>query len=537
MNATYIEYRDTGSFSSTLLRYLDNDPEIRELYEHPPTLEGFGSLLEKKHASADRSLLVKVLSTQYNNAQVDDSKVRNNILLLAEPNTYTVTTGHQLNIFTGPLYFLYKIITAIKTAELLKAAHPDKNFVPVYWMATEDHDFDEINHINLPDKKIVWDAHSSGGATGRLSTSSLISALKEYTGYLGLTRNGMKLSQLINRAYKGSSTLAEATLYLVNELFADYGLVVIDADNAELKASFSRIIQHDILTKTSFSQLQEAEEVFKAKGLKAQAHGREINFFYLLDGKRERIVEDNNTYKVFNTHLKFSRDELSKEIDTYPERFSPNVITRPLYQEFVLPNIAYVGGGSEIVYWLQIKEVFRHYNIDFPILILRNSALIATKPLSAKLKSMKLGYVDLFRPADEIKRQWVLKNCSESLDISEEKEKFNEIFDIVKLKAGNIDLTLIPSARAISIRLQKAIQGLETKMIKAEKRKHQESMGKIDSLLSAYFPQTSLQERFFNFGYLYIKYGDGLIEGLYDHFKPLDFKFTILEPSHEDLPD
>jgi bacillithiol synthase len=532
MKATYIDYSETNSFSPAVIRYIDQDPKLAPFISYQPNIEGFRKLLQEKKVLADRQTLVKVLEQQYAGVLTpkdqSSTPVSNNIRLLARETTFTITTGHQLNLFTGPLYFVFKIVTAINLARQLKAQFPDKDFVPVYWMATEDHDFEEINHTYIGGKKISW-PYDAQGATGRISTEQIASAVKEYTGVLGVSENADKLCQLIESAYLEHSTLASATRFLVNELFKAYGLVIIDADHPQLKQQFSSIIQQDIIQQNSYKNISSSIEKLEKAGIEAPVNPREINFFYLLDGLRERLVYENKRYLVLNTDTSFSEEELMQEIKLYPERFSPNVVMRPLYQEVILPNLAYVGGGAEVVYWLELKQNFSHYGIDFPILILRNSALIVGKRNALAIEKLELFPSDLFKGAEELKKDWVLKHSQHVLNLSDEWQQFKCLFERIKLRAHKIDPTLSASTESVKARLEKALLNLEKKLVKAEKRNHSESLKRIDKFKSSLFPNGGLQERSENLGLFYIEYGDEFISTVINSFKPLDFKFTILQ--------
>ncbi|MBC8054332.1 MAG: bacillithiol biosynthesis cysteine-adding enzyme BshC [Sphingobacteriaceae bacterium] len=532
MKATYIDYSDTNSFSATLLSYISEDPNLKAFISNWPTAQSFNTVIAEKKVSANRSVLVNVLKKQYSDAgyqNTESALVHENINSLSRPDTFTVTTGHQLNIFTGPLYFIYKIVTAINLAAELKSIHPHKIFVPVYWMATEDHDFEEINHVKLHGKKHTWNDDAKG-ATGRIDPISIRDTLKSYQNALGFSENTKKLSAILEEAYLNHTTLADATRYLVHHIFAKYGLVILDADDAELKKQFAPIIKADILEQNSFRAITETSKNLQASGFNTQVHAREINFFYLKDGLRERLVYENKRWEVLNTTITFNELELATEIDLYPERFSPNVVMRPLYQEVILPNLAYIGGGAEIVYWLQLKQNFDQYGISFPILIPRNSALVTGESFSNQLNRLNLSVKDLFKDTNTIKKDWVVENSEHTLSLSGEWQEFSSVFEKLKLRAYKIDSTLAPSAEAVKARLKNALSNLEQKLIKAEKRNHQDALSKIEHLRNKYFPANGLQERTENFGLFYTLYDDNFIAELVKHFKPLDFKFTILEP-------
>jgi bacillithiol biosynthesis cysteine-adding enzyme BshC len=528
MDADCINYKDTGYFSQTVIDYLDDSPELRQFYSYRPDIIGFADLINNKKVIADRSILVNVLQGQYAQlAAYNSQPVNANISLLSSDDTYTITTGHQLNIFAGPLYFIYKIVTAIKLAQQLKETFPDKNFVPVYWMASEDHDFAEINYTNIGGKKVHW-WYEASGATGRINPDTMRQALNQYKGALGIEGYAEELAEIVETAYTKFDKLADATRYLVNALFGQHGLVIIDADDRQFKQQFAPIAERDIIEENSFKNISATNEKLHQAGVHIQVNPREINFFYLLDGLRERIVFENARYQVLNSEIGFSEAELKNEISSYPERFSPNVVMRPLYQECILPNIAYIGGGAEVVYWLELKSNFEYYKVDFPILILRNSGLVIGKETAPKIAKMDLQTIDLFKDINGIKNEWIKKHSKHILSLTEEWRELSCVFEKIKLRAYKIDSTLAPSADAVQARLKHAVDNLEKKLIKAEKKNYNIRLEQVEHIKSDLFPKNGLQERTENFGLFYVKWGKSFIDELIRNFEPLDFKFTVL---------
>lgn len=527
MEASCTSYKDTGFFSPTVIDYLENRADLKPFYGYRPDMAGFAELLKNKKVVANREVLVRVLTKQYAHNEPYPSIVEHNIELLKEDSTYTITTGHQLNIFAGPLYFLYKIATAIKLAQQLKAAHPDKNFVPVYWMASEDHDFAEINYTNIGGKKVHW-WYEASGATGRINPDTMRQALNQYKGVLGMEGYSQDLAKIVETAYTRFDKLADATRYLVNALFGQYGLVIIDADDHEFKLQFAPIMEQDIIDQHSFKNISATNEQLQKFGVHIQVNPREINFFYLKDSLRERIIFEQDSYQVMNTDIRFAEAELKKEIATAPERFSPNVVMRPLYQECILPNIAYIGGGAEVVYWFELKSNFDFYKVDFPILILRNSALVVRKEQAAKIERMDLDVAALFKPTDELQTEWIKKHSEHNLSLEGEWRELTSVFEKIKLRSYKIDPTLSPSTAAVQARLKHAVDNLEKKLVKAEKRNYQVRLEQLSAVKAELFPKDSLQERTENFGLMYVKWGQSFIDELIRHFEPLEFKFTIL---------
>lgn len=530
MKATYIDYSDTNSFSKTLLSYLSDEAGLKSFYGNRPDFNGFADQIKSKSSfsEATREVLVEELLQSYGEMLGEDSLVRQNILSLKGFNSFTVTTGHQLNIFTGPLYFIFKIVTAIKLAQDLKAEFPEYHFVPVYWMATEDHDFDEINHTRVYGKKISWDTEKISG-TGRMSTADMGDVVKQYVRMLGLSENSSKLSEMVNAAYRSGLNLADATRVLVHSLFSEYGLVIVDADRVRLKTEFVPIIKEDIIHGRSFAAISSTSEQLEELGYRTQVHAREINFFYLTDEFRERIVTtEDGRYEVLNRGLYFTEQELIDEIDGHPDRFSPNVVMRPLYQEVIMPNLAYIGGGAEIVYWLQLKKNFDQYEIPFPILVPRNSAIVTDDSTVSKIFRLDLTMKSIFKPLDVLTNEYVRRNTKHRLNLRDEWMELNAIFAKLKLRIHKIDPTLGPSSEAVKARLKKAINKLEKKLIKADKKNYQDGLLQIGRIKEQFFPGGGLQERSENFATLYLKYGDDFVRQLLLNFKPLDFKFTII---------
>ena len=522
-----ISYQDSGYFTPIMNDYLDQKEQLQSLYNRFPTLENFKAQITEKqsnYADANRAVLVSVLKNQYANITISELTLEN-IAALEQTNTFTITTGHQLNLFTGPLYFLYKIISVINLTKELKDAYPDKNFVPVYWMATEDHDFDEINYFNFKDKKFRWNRESSG-PVGRLSTDGLSEVFKTFSGELGMCKNAEELKKLFEDAYINHATLAEATRFLADKIFGSYGLVILDADDAELKKRFIPYVKEELLHQTSHQKVAETAELLSA--YKIQVNPREINLFYIEDDFRERIILEDGVYLINNTEIKFTEKELLNELEQHPEKFSPNVIMRPLYQEVILPNLAYIGGGGELAYWLELKSYFEASKVTFPILLLRNSVLLATEKQAKKADKLELYWNDLFKKQFDLKEKIVKKASEFTLDFSEQKRFLQAQFDTLREMAQKTDSSFIGAVNAQETKQIKGLNALEKRMIKAEKKHYVDILERVTDLQNELFPNQSLQERKANFSEFYLESGGAMIEQLFAALKPLEQQFEIV---------
>ncbi len=530
MPTDFVNFRSTAYFSSLICDYLDEKPDLHQFYNRFPHLDNFKEQLEEKAQSTfvsatQRTVLASVLKRQY--AHIDTSELtKAHIESLTSEKTFTVTTGHQLNLFTGPLYFLYKIVSTINLAKELKAAYPDHDFVPVYWMATEDHDFEEINYFNFKGKKIHWEKDSQG-AVGELSTEGLEAVFKLFSLELGQTKQAEFLKTLFKKAYLEHDTLTDATRYLANELFKDYGLVIIDAADAELKTLFIPFIENELLNETSFKAVSKTNEQL-SKNYGIQVNPREINIFYLKEHLRERIVCENDIYSVVDTDITWTKTAILEEVNKHPERFSPNVIMRPLYQEVILPNLCYIGGGGELAYWLQLKDFFNKVHVPFPILLLRNSVLIKTEKQSDKLEALGITNQDLFLKRDAFINKKVREISNIDIDFSPQKKHLLEQFEALYKLAEQTDKSFLGAVKAQEVKQLKGLDHLEKRLLKAQKNKLAAQVSRMTDLQNDLFPNQGLQERNTNVSEFYLEYGEALIPDLIQNLQPLKSEFVVI---------
>ena len=526
---TQIPFSKTGYFSDIICDYLDENDKIKPFYSNFPNISGFKKQIETKRLSVaeeSRTILVNSLENQYQNVEASEL-TKQNIQLLKNKNTFTVTTGHQLNLFTGPLYFLYKIISTINLCKQLKKEFPNENFVPIYWMATEDHDFDEINYFNFKGQKLSWNRESQG-AVGRLSTKGLEDVAAVFEKTLDGSKNASYLMQLFKEAYLKHDNLTDATRYLTNQLFSEYGLVIIDGDDKKLKELFIPFVEDELLHQTSFKQVSNSVEKLQ-KNYNIQVNPREINLFYLTDEIRERIVFEDGVYKVVDTNISWGKDELLKHLKEMPEKFSPNVIMRPLYQEVILPNLCYIGGGGELAYWLELKDYFNSVKVPFPILLLRNSALIISEKQCKKAEKLNISIDELFLNQNELVNKKIKEISEIEIDFSEQRSHLEEQFKGLAVLANKTDKSFIGAVKAQEAKQLKGLDKLEKRLLKAQKRKLKDEVDRIKKLQDELFPNQSLEERQRNFSELYLAHGANLIPTLMEKLHPLQGKFTIIQ--------
>jgi bacillithiol biosynthesis cysteine-adding enzyme BshC len=359
-----------------------------------------------------------------------------------------------------------------------------------------------------------------------LSTEGLKKVFEIFELEIGHGNNANFLKDLFQKAYLEHANLAVATRFLANELFKNEGLVIIDADDRDLKKQFIPFVKKELIEQVSFKKVTETIE--KLKDYAVQVNPREINLFYIEDDLRERIIFENGKYQVLNTKLTFSEDELLKEVENHPERFSPNVILRPLYQEVILPNLCYIGGGGELAYWLELKSTFEENQVTFPILLLRNSVLLATEKQEKRLEKLNLNWSDLFKTQQDLINQQVQKMSEFTIDLSTQKEALIKQFEHLHQIATQTDPSFVGAVKAQEAKQIKGLDNLEKRLLKAEKRVHQELLNRISTLQNELFPNQSLQERKANFSEFYVEFGQELIEKLLNELKPLEQEFKVI---------
>lgn len=528
MDISILPYASVPQLAAKDVAYATQNPALKPFYQYHPTLESFRQVLaDKAKQPIDRALLVTTLKEQYRNLEASRS-VKLNIELLAEDNTFVVVTAHQPSLFTGPLFYWYKVFTAINLAKELGIAYPDFNFVPVLVNGAEDHDFEEINNAYIFGKTLRWEHDAVGGACGDMSTRTLAPVLAQLKEVLGESENAAQIYQHIEAAYTSHEKYADATIDLVNRLFGNYGLVALNMNVPAFKRKFIPIMREELFQQSSQALISATQDALAAAGFSGQAHARDINLFYLQNNRRDRIVRDGEGFSILNTDLRFTAAEMEAELEAHPERFSPNVVLRPLFQELILPNLAYVGGGGEIAYWLERKSQFAHFGINYPVLLRRNSLLWIDKATSSRIEKLGLRVHDLFIDTDFLIKQYVALNSEGELSLQPEMAQLKALFEQIRLKALGVDATLEKAVLAEGVKQEKVIEQLEGRLARAEKQKHETAVNQIRSLKEKLFPGNGLQERTDNFLNFYLKYGSQFAEVLQEVIDPFVEGFVVV---------
>jgi bacillithiol biosynthesis cysteine-adding enzyme BshC len=529
MNKTLVSYASTGFFSKAVTDYIEGSEKLKPFYTYAPQLASFPEIIKNRQQYPFyREELSNALIRQYEPFEQKSSvdAVKANILLLKDADTFTIVTAHQPNLFLGPLYLIYKIISTINLARQLSETIAGYHFVPVYWMGSEDHDKEELNHIHLFGKTFSWNTNQQG-AFGRMKTDSLSLLIDEIKEVLGTSEEAVRCIGLLEMSYLKESAIAAATKRLLYHFFGADGLVIVDGDDHALKKLFIPVMKSELYEQFSFPIVNKSTGLF-SESYTSQITPREINLFYLDDGIRNRIVKEGDTWNVLNTTHSFTADELQKLLLEQPEKFSPNVVLRPLYQELVLPNIAFIGGGAEITYWMQIKALFLSAGVAFPMLLLRNSAMWIDQANVTRMKKLNFSADIIFKPADKLTDIFLQQQAGQSISLDEERKLLIEMMERTLERAIELDGSLKGAVEAEKVKMLKSMDALEEKLKKSVKRKEEGALQQLHVLKEKLFPANSLQERYDNFIAYYLKYGPGFIDSLKMNFDPMDQRFTLL---------
>ena len=512
-----IPLEQTKAFSSLLSDYTSQNDKITSFIHYASSAEGLQKCLANCSFPMERRLVLQeVLQEEYRDLQ-DSDRVREHLDRISSPDTFFITTGQQIHVLGGPLYVLYKIASTLQLAEACKRLMPDKHFVPLFWMASEDHDLEEIDHLSIFGKRYQVELKGNGPA-GRVSTEGLAEWIE------GLP----DIPEVFKKAYSQYGNLSQATHYWLNELFGKHGLVVLDADHPKLKKQFIPVLEKEILEGISIDAVRKQTEALEKQGYKSQIFPRDINVFYISAEGRNRITYEDNQYKVLNTEHVFDKESLLKELHAHPESFSPNVVLRPVYQEYILPNIAYIGGPAEVAYWLQLQKVFEVLQLHMPVVLPRNFAMVVGKQQLSKLQKLGLQPESVFLPEEDLKQFFLSEKNHVIPEWNDVAGDLDKLWLGVEEKSLKADSNLKDWLAAEKHKVQKQLENIEKRVAKTYEQKLEQEMKQLTTLKEKLLPGGGLQERSDSFLSFLINDPD-FIDDLIPLFDPLDFRFNIIQ--------
>ncbi len=539
----YISFSDIPKHQNLFLDYLYEFQNVQEFYENNFRSKEDYILLFKKisQSKSKREFdLSGLLKDQYADSANVSSKTLRNIELLNNHKTIAILTGQQLGILGGPLYTIAKILTTIRLANQFSERYDEFKFVPVFWLEGDDHDFNEVRSINIFDienqilnigyKEEISDDDAKQSIGGILFDESLNEFFTKLEGSLRETEFKPELLSRLKEYYKVGKSFKQSFKDLLMWLFDEYGLVIFDPQDPKIKSILKPIFKKEvndfsIHTQKLIQTSARLEELYHA-----QVKVKPVNLFYHTDDGRFSIEPVDDVFKLRRKRKQFTKDEILAEIENAPERFSPNVLLRPICQDYIFPTGFYVAGPSEISYFAQVTPLYNFYNIVTPIVYPRASFTLLEKNVAAALDKYDLSMNDIFLGFDELKEKVIAELSENNIEnvFHESENDIELIFDKLKENLFAIDKTLVDSSGKTKEKILSAINELKTKAVKAQENKHETTIRQLTRISNLLYPNGNLQEREINFTYFYNKYGRELIRKLYDEISVSEFEHQII---------
>jgi len=539
----FINFSDIPGHQNLFLDYLYEFDNVKEFYSadfrnKENYLKIFKSVSDSKNDAREK--VAQILKAQYLSLQpsVLTSK---NIDSLSDKRTMAVVTGQQLGILGGPLYTFYKIITAIKLSRHLSERYDEYNFVPVFWLESDDHDFNEVRSI-----KIINDNNNiiNVGYSEEISEDDA----KESVGYIRFneslneffntliknlrdTEFKEPLLEKIKGFYAEGNTFKDSFKKLIHWIFDEFGLIIFDPQDKQVKDLLKPIFKKEI---TDFRQhTQELVNVSARleEFYHAQVKVRPVNLFLTVDNGRYSIEPVENEFKLRRKRKSFSLEQLLEIAESEPERFSPNVLLRPICQDFLFPTAFYIAGPSEISYFAQLKPLYSFYKITEPIIYPRSSATVLENSISKILSKHDIAVTEIFVDGDIIKKR-ILDSLSEVTleDLFSRVNTDIEIaFDQLKERLFQLDKTISDSSKKYKEKIFQALNELKAKAEQAQQKKHEATLRQIDKAAVTLFPMKNLQERELNFTHFTNKYGMDFIKLMFKEIQINKFEHQVIE--------
>lgn len=539
----FINFSDIPKHHNLFLDYLYEFENVAEYFKHDfrnkdGYLPLFKDIVESKK---NKSFVISpILKNQYSSFNNISEKTLRNISSLDDAKTIAVVTGQQLGILGGPLYTLYKIITTIRLANQLSERYEEYNFIPVFWMEADDHDFNEVRSVNLFDnenqvinigyKEQISDDDSKQ-SMGKINfDESLNDFLNQFENSLRDTDFKNDLLLKIKECYKVGISFKQSFKQLLFWLFDEYGVVIFDPQDAEVKALLKPIFTKEVNDFSIQTQKLIQTSAKLEEDYHAQVKVKPVNLFYHTDDGRYSIEPVEGIFKLRRKRKQFTKEEILNEIENAPERFSPNVLLRPICQDYLLPTGFYIAGPSEISYFAQVTPLYNFYKIVTPIVYPRSSVTIMEKNVESAMDKYDLTLTDIFLGLDELKEK-VIAGLSENNIEKAFEDSVNEIdltFDKLKENLFAIDKTLVDSSLRYRERVLSSINELKFKATKAQENKHETTIRQLTRLSNLLYPLENLQEREINFTYFYNKHGKELIKKIYNDISISEFEHQII---------
>lgn len=540
----FINFGDIPKNHNLFLDYLYEFENVAEFYKYnfrdkEKYSEVFRAILKKKTNSNFN--ISDLISNQYETFNSASEKTKNNIKFLQQPKTLAVVTGQQLGVLGGPLYTIYKIITAIKLASNLNERYTDYNFVPVFWMESDDHDFNEVHQINIlnNENNLVTIKYKDDVSDDeiRSSVGNLIfdESLNDFFNQLELNLRNTefkgKIISKLKEIYQTGKTFKQSFSELLFWLFDEYGLVIFDPSKDEVKKVLKPIFLNEINNFRTHTQKLVSVSATLEEVYHAQVKVKPVNLFYHIENGRYAIEPVDEIFKLRRKRKQFTKEEIIQEINEHPERFSPNVLLRPITQDYLFPTAFYVAGPSEISYFAQIHPLYEFFDIEPPIIYPRSSATLVEKSVLTFMEKYDLSMRDVFLGVDRLKEKILSSVAENNIDLifDDATKNLNLIFDDLKEKLFAVDKTISDSTGRYREKVLFSLNELKSKAEKAHESRFETILRQISKLSNLLYPNENLQERELNYFYFANKFGEEFYKKLFEELSVSEFEHQVIE--------
>lgn len=539
----YINFSDIPGHQNLFLDYLYEFENVAEFYENDfrnkeNYLKIFKNISENKGQIP--SEVSDIIFRQYLN--LNPSQItQENIKKLSDKKTLAIVTGQQLGILGGPLYTFYKIITAIKLSQFLSERYNDYNFVPVFWLEADDHDFNEVRNVKVIDQsndlqtigyKEEIEEDELRQSVGTIDLDSSINDFFEKLNSV-LLQTDFKTANIdkLKNIYKEGRSFKDAFRDIIFNYFDEQGLVIFDPQDTEVKKILKPVFKKEITDFRAHTEKLVLVSATLEELYHAQVKVKPVNLFLLVDGGRYSIEPVENEYRLKRKRKSFTQDQLLELLENEPDRFSPNVLLRPICQDYLFPTAFYVGGPSEISYFAQIKPLYELYNIPQPVIYPRSSATILEKSISNSLEKYSVLVNDIFIDVENVKKKIINSIEESSVDEMFEgiTEQIDASFDQLKEKLIDLDKTIADSSNRYRDKILNNLNDLKSKAEKAQQKKYEVTLRQIDRAAVHLFPNSNLQEREINYIYFSNKYGEEVLKQIFEQLQINKFEHQIIK--------
>ena len=542
-----VPFKLLPTYSSLYIEYINNFDNLRKFYEYDYNnyeeifkcieLKKETYLTGKNFFREDICEILKVQNANFNSG----GKALENIQLLNSSDTFAVVTGQQLGFLSGPLYTIIKALNTIQLSENLNQKFPGFRFVPVFWLEADDHDFAEINNINFISKENIvknikyfekgTEQEKYLKPTGNIVLDEFIdNFISEFESSVNITDFSSAVFDGIKNSYKPGIDIKTAFARFLNSLINDKGIVFIDPTDTKFKKLLKPVFEKELKTfplvcETVINTTVDLEEKYSA-----QVKPKAINLFYIHEGNRYLLEpRDNEIFALKNSRQKFSHEELFGLLESNPERFSWNVVTRPVCQDYLLPTIAYIGGPSEIAYFGQLKEVYKYFGISMPVIFPRTSVTIIESRVKNFLEKYNLNFGELFDSGSLTKK--LIKNLSDT-DTEElfenMKEELTAVFYTYEKELNKIDTNQTVAFSRRNQQFMESLNVAKEKFLSFQTKQNEVVSNQLQKVLINVFPGETLQERVLNINYFLNKYGIELIEKIFSDTDIFNFTHQLV---------